>query len=99
IECSLFAISVTTPPRYEALSYTWGPPSPPSEQQYILCDGKKLPVTENCISALYHLRKKYSNRLLWIDAICIDQTNVEEASQQVQIMGQIYQNAAEVIVW
>ncbi|KAH7418491.1 heterokaryon incompatibility protein-domain-containing protein [Cadophora sp. MPI-SDFR-AT-0126] len=99
IECSLFAISITTPPRYEALSYTWGPPPPPSEQQYILCDGKKLPVTENCISALYHLRKKYSNRLLWIDAICIDQTNAEEASQQVQIMGQIYQNAAKVLVW
>ncbi|KAK0124573.1 hypothetical protein ONS95_009522 [Cadophora gregata] len=99
IECSLFAISITTPPYYEALSYTWGPPPPPSEQQYVLCDGKKLPVTENCISALYHLRKKYSNRLLWIDAICIDQTNVEEASQQVQIMGQIYQNAARVIVW
>ncbi|KAL2062663.1 hypothetical protein VTL71DRAFT_5735 [Oculimacula yallundae] len=99
VRCELFSISITTPPIYDALSYHWGPRSPPGEEKYILCGHEKILVSDNCMSALLHLRRRHSDRLLWIDAICIDQTNTQEASQQVQIMGKIYQNAAQVIVW
>lgn len=100
IECVLHSFTITTQAlHYEALSYSWGPPSSEGEQQYILCHGKKLAVSENCISALYHLRQKYCDRLLWIDAICIDQTSIEDKNQQLQVMGLIYEKAAKVIVW
>ena len=36
---------------------------------------------------------------LWIDYLCIDQTNISERSHQVSIMGSIYTQAAETIVW
>lgn len=80
-------------------SLQWGPRSPVGEEQYIMCSGKKILVSDNCLSALQHLRQRHSDRLLWVDAICIDQTNTDEANQQVQVMGLIYQNAASVIVW
>ncbi|CZS89506.1 uncharacterized protein RCO7_02551 [Rhynchosporium graminicola] len=99
VRCKLFSISITTPPVYDALSYHWGPRSALGQEQYILCGVEKILVSDNCMSALLHLRQRHSDRLLWIDAICIDQSNNEEKDQQVQVMGQIYQNAASVIVW
>jgi hypothetical protein len=35
----------------------------------------------------------------WIDALCIDQTNIAERNHQVQMMGQIYSSSAFVLVW
>ncbi|KAH7094885.1 heterokaryon incompatibility protein-domain-containing protein [Paraphoma chrysanthemicola] len=39
------------------------------------------------------------SRLLWIDALCIDQQNVFERNHQVQQMGAIYKNATQVLAW
>jgi len=53
------------------------------------------------MAALKQLRRRWVGRLLWIDAICIDQTKEgeQERNQQLQIMGQIYSRAATVIIW
>lgn len=48
---------------------------------------------------LHRLRDTEDRRLLWIDAICINQQCDKEKTSQVKIMGQIYRNAARVIVW
>jgi len=37
--------------------------------------------------------------VLWADAICIDQQNIEERGTQVQLMGMIYWKADRVLVW
>ncbi|KAG9187586.1 hypothetical protein G6011_05457 [Alternaria panax] len=37
--------------------------------------------------------------LLWIDAICIDQTNDNERASQVKLMGRIYTQATAVTIW
>lgn len=37
--------------------------------------------------------------LLWIDALCIDQTNDNERASQVKMMGKIYTQAAAVTIW
>lgn len=37
--------------------------------------------------------------MLWIDAPCIDQNNIDEGSQQVQLMGTIYRQAKRFAVW
>ena len=49
--------------------------------------------------SLLHLRDRSLERILWIDAICIDQKNDEERAQQIQLMAKIYSQASRVLVW
>ena len=82
---------------YRALSYVWGAANKPRK---ITCDGKLLPVTENLYHALRRLLLgKKRRKFFWIDAICIDQSNIPERNAQVQLMAQIYHQAETVIVW
>lgn len=39
------------------------------------------------------------SRYLWIDQICINQTDIDEKIQQIGIMGEIYVKAESTIVW
>ncbi|ROV96333.1 hypothetical protein VPNG_09042 [Cytospora leucostoma] len=86
--------------KYEALSYVWGARVP---GHFVFVEDKILPVTPNCLEALRHLRLESERRVLWIDAICIDQTgsgdSTRERNHQVQLMGTIYSKARSVIVW
>src|SRR5579859_2365609 len=56
-------------------------------------------ITQNLYLALHHLRFEDQDRILWIDAICIDQGNVEERGHQVRQMADIYKKAERVIIW
>jgi|SRR6266498_3420146 len=60
---------------------------------------KRTKVTVNLYAALRQLRRSDSSRILWVDAPCIDQSNLDERSQQVYIMGDIYSHANEVLIW
>ncbi|KAF4870721.1 Heterokaryon incompatibility protein 6, OR allele [Colletotrichum siamense] len=62
-------------------------------------NGEKLSVTHNLHIALTHLRHLENDRVLWVDAVCIDQTNHKERSHQVQRMGNVYRQATQVVVW
>jgi hypothetical protein len=85
-------------PPYEALSYAWGVPTTP--EPYVVCHGAQLHVTENCVTALRRLRHRFfKRRLLWIDSICINQTNIPERNHQVTLMSKIYTQAKRVVVW
>lgn len=81
---------------YEALSYTWG------SAELLECisvnDGQ-LPITDNLYAVLHYLRFPDRDRLLWIDAVCINQADLQERNQQVQMMGLIYSSAERVIFW
>lgn len=81
---------------YDALSYAWGGPkvTPP-----IAIDGLPFHVTVNLEISLRHLRLESQPRVIWIDAICIHQSNIEESDQQVRRMGSVYANAKHVLVW
>jgi hypothetical protein len=79
-----------------ALSYTWGG----SEKPYsILIEGEELDITLNLYAALLRLRHPSLERILWVDALCIDQKHDTERGQQVQLMAMIYSKAYCVIVW
>jgi len=82
--------------RYEALSYVWGDPN---ETLPIYINNSQFLITTNLHAALTRLRDHTFERILWADAICIDQKDLEEQSQQVQLMASIYSNAHRVIVW
>jgi hypothetical protein len=92
---------------YEALSYAWGDPT---ERQRIYVQDVQhqasisdvllyLDVTTNLYAALQRLRDNIFPRLMWVDALCIDQENLQERATQVQFMVKIYLYATRVIVW
>jgi len=62
-------------------------------------DDQTMLVGANLHSALLNLRYEDRERILWIDAICIDQTSPTERNQQVTIMGDIYKQSWRVLVW
>ena len=63
------------------------------------CSEGYLLVTNNLLDALYELRDNESDLQLWIDAICINQSDVRERNSQITLMGDIYYTAKAVIVW
>ncbi|RDW91801.1 hypothetical protein BP5796_01195 [Coleophoma crateriformis] len=83
-------------PSYEAVSYAWG--NYTELKIYIDCDGRSLLMTENLNAALRRLRYPERHRILWIDAICINQADILERNSQVELMAMIYKNAKQVLV-
>ena len=81
---------------FEALSYCWGDQS---VKKPIEVDYADFVVTENLHSALVHLRSERQVRLLWVDAVCINQQDVEEKTEQVGMMREIYERAETVNIW
>ncbi|KAJ5063185.1 heterokaryon incompatibility protein-domain-containing protein [Bipolaris maydis] len=81
---------------YLALSYCWGDPK---KTVPIYLNNKLVHVTENLSSALQNFEQRDVALRIWIDAICINQKNEHEKSQQVGLMAEIYHKASEVIVW
>ena len=100
IEISLTEARFQDNPIYEAVSYTWATEDGDSSlRSQIRCDEERVWVTKNCELALKYLRKADSERVLWVDAICINQKDVKERGHQVGIMHDVYSNATEVVVW
>ena len=82
--------------QYDALSYCWGEPR---FEQSLECNGILLHITASLYAALCCLRDPRFVRHLWIDAICVDQSNLAERSIQVSKMLSIYRKAERVSVW
>ncbi|EQB48552.1 hypothetical protein CGLO_12180 [Colletotrichum gloeosporioides Cg-14] len=81
---------------YSALSYVWGSSS---ELHQIEINGQPFFVTQNLHDALQQLSRNGVSVLLWIDAICIEQSDREEKTHQVGMMRDIFSNAATVYIW
>ncbi|KAE8381821.1 heterokaryon incompatibility protein-domain-containing protein [Aspergillus bertholletiae] len=80
---------------YEAISYVWGGPA---KMKKINCQGYPLNVTASLYQALRQVRRTSEPRRIWADAICINQSDLQEKSLQVNMMGAIYSQAEQVIV-
>lgn len=83
-------------PRYDALSYVWGDSSIREE---ISVNGCRFIITKALELALRHLRSTDSVQCLWIDALCINQDDLQERSHQVPMMASIYGRALTVRIW
>jgi Heterokaryon incompatibility protein (HET) len=81
---------------YDALSYVWGDEKNPD---FIDLCGSRFAVTRNLAEALRQLRFPSSERMLWVDALCINQCDEEEKKAQVNSMHWIYKLARSVIAW
>ncbi|KAF6809796.1 heterokaryon incompatibility protein [Colletotrichum sojae] len=133
VECELITVSISEAPTYDALSYVWGLDNSPEP---ISCNGQQMPVRNNLILALRHLRPlpswvahdtwpeshalhsshnawkciarnrnelspddKFQHNLIWIDSLCINQSDTAEREQQVKLMDRIFSRAETVKVW
>ncbi|KAK5654271.1 hypothetical protein OQA88_7447 [Cercophora sp. LCS_1] len=100
IECKLVDYHLLDPRKglhlYEAVSYVWGPP--PNTHRMI-ADGACLPIRQNCHAIPTRPRDPALPRFLWVDALCINQEDNNEKTDQVQLMAWIYASARGVIVW
>ncbi|KAL1608429.1 hypothetical protein SLS60_003371 [Paraconiothyrium brasiliense] len=96
--CSLRSVGQTeaVSSKYEALSYTWGDPFFVHKMQL---ETGSISITESLDSALRALRLSDKPRVLWVDAVCIDQQNNAEKAQQLPHMSWIYASASQVVIW
>jgi hypothetical protein len=96
IVCRITHTTFGAKPVYEALSYTWGDET---IKRNINLDGCVFAVSNNLHEALSHLRTSSAERILWIDAISINQTDTDEKNSQIRMMPFIYKRAESVVVW
>jgi hypothetical protein len=96
IWCALGHFSLDDYPFYDALSYTWGG----TELSHpIQCEKKSINVTASLYSALRRIRQRNRARILWADAICINQFSTLKKNHQIRLMKRIYQQARQVVVY
>lgn len=105
LACDIFASILSV---YEALSYCWGYEwdqelyyAPDRERYYGPFQElkKRGRITRNLGDALRALRPEEAPRYLWVDALCINQSDPDEKASQVRMMHEIYKSATEVHVW
>lgn len=65
----------------------------------ILCNGDEIKIGTTLLQALERLRLPHTERVIWADAISINQNDNDERSHQVPMMGNIYSRAKRVVVW
>jgi hypothetical protein len=96
IECEIIHAFLDASPQYVAISYAWGYIG---HTRQIQLEGTIIPVAVSLYGALEALRQSSEATLVWADALCIDQQNRIERTQQVQLMTSIYTKAQSVSIW
>ncbi|KAJ3545639.1 hypothetical protein NM208_g2414 [Fusarium decemcellulare] len=99
ISCHLDVVSLEEKPEFEALSYTWGERQRNNAKSRMRLNGQDFPIAFNLETALRHLRSEADARALWVDAICINQADIEERNEQISIMRDVYSYSKRVLIW
>lgn len=96
LHCTLELVDLKIRPYYEAISYCWGN----LEDTVDLWLGdRRIEVTRNLGDALESLRLVERTRVLWADAVCINQRDLQERGRQVSLMSEIFTKANRVVGW
>ncbi|CAG9986477.1 unnamed protein product [Clonostachys byssicola] len=98
INCNLVHVQLRndTIGEYEALSYVW---DEPLFVHSITLNGKPHKITKNLELALRYLRSARRDRTLWVDALCVNQSDLTERSKQARLMKKIYSRSKAVLAW
>jgi hypothetical protein len=105
VECSMKVISLDKGAAFNALSYVWGDAN---DTTTIIVNQLPVTVTKSLakgLQALRHYTISHTQILdqpplpIWVDAVCINQQDLLERSQQVRMMGDIYSSARNVVIW
>ncbi|KAG4428948.1 hypothetical protein IFR05_015569 [Cadophora sp. M221] len=99
IQCTHETRALDKNPGYNALFYVWGDQN---DTIPISCNGQRPQVTRNLHAAMGKMRMINYDRQhapLWVDVVCIDQSNLDEKTEQIQLMGKIYAGASMIQIW
>jgi hypothetical protein len=111
LTASIQTYALDTDVEYDCLSYTWGTlatdhfiqiedgDAPNSTDSISTPSSRPLRITEHLDLALRSIRSLDSPRWLWVDAICINQRDLDERSQQIPYMKHLFAHAHQVIVF
>jgi hypothetical protein len=96
IHVTLHPVRLSEKPSYEAVSYYWGDPN---DTRVVYCGGERLHITNSLYTGLRRLRREDSVRVLWADAVCINQNDTLERNAQVGLMSRIYSQPERILIW
>ena len=105
MKCKLSTVNLDHSPKFTALSYVWGDTEVTTN---ISVNDVQVPVTTNLASALKHVRtwwqyefksRPLSSFRIWVDAVCINQSDHKERNAQVKLMPRIYTSTELVLAW
>lgn len=95
LQCDIETVSLADPPSYTALSYCW---LDRNTVERISIRGYVFEITLNLKNALQQLHRKGYTRV-WVDKLCINQSDLEERGYEIQRMASIYRAADQVVAW
>jgi hypothetical protein len=96
LQCELIHTSLDKEQHYEAISYTWVGETPTLD---MIVDGRILKVTPAVYDIASYRYTLLRSPFFWIDAVYINQEDIDERGQQVRLMRDIYKQAPRVVVW
>lgn len=97
IQCQFRVVSLDALPcQYNAVSYLLGSPT---KTDKVRCSGQYIDVAASAMSVLRNAASEPSTGYIWIDALCIDQSNNLEKAAQVRLMRDVYVAAKKVVAW
>ncbi|KAK4502127.1 hypothetical protein PRZ48_005550 [Zasmidium cellare] len=105
LECSMQTFDLEDPdcPHFEALSYEWKANSDMGNKRLIILDESRflgsMEIGYNLWGFLEHIQQPDDEFWVWADAVCINQSSLQERGHQVKLMGQIYTRASKVLAW
>lgn len=95
--CEMLTVSIDKAPPYEAVSHAWEHPI--VYKPMIVGGSSRLNVPSRIYDYLRHRYSYFSSKLIWVDALCIRQDDLEEKADQVRLMRDIFGNASRVNLW
>lgn len=93
----LHHVSREDSPDYETISYAWGNPAVLQGEMDV--EGQNMAIPRSAFEALRQVRSREFSRLLWLDAVCIDQTDPQERCQQVSFMSNIFSRSSQNLIY
>lgn len=92
-------------PNFHAMSYCWDRGENLAHILLRQPTAENIPLAQwftvqrNVYEALKRLRRRHEPLRIWIDALCINQSDEDERAKQVSIIGEIYSRAQETHIW
>jgi hypothetical protein len=83
-------------PTYEAISYAWGEVN---VTEPVSVNGVKCRIPVNLLAFFRQRQSMPDQSPLWIDALCIDQTNPADKEAQILHMARIYCRCTQFTIW
>jgi hypothetical protein len=98
IQCEVvvFSLADNELPPWNTLSYRWGDDEP---EFVVHVNDHAIPIRKNLHKIMTQMITEERHNWIFIDALCINQDDESEKPGQVQLMGEIYRRAEEVVAW